>query len=190
MVAVDLALTGALHLDGLADTADGLLPHMEQNRRLEVMTEPGVGAFALAAVTAALVVRWAVLADPYIRPVDLIAVWAGSRAIAATIPAVVPTFDQKDWHHRSQRALAAGSLSGCWQSACYWQWKRMVGGGRRHGRTHCGGGCPVACMATHRRLHWRCARRGDHSLGDGSPPRSHCRAMSIKHPPLCDERDL
>ena len=90
VMTIDLVLTGALHLDGLADTADGLLPHMEQNRRLEVMAEPGVGAFAITAVTGALAVRWAVLADPDIRPVDLTAVWAGSRTIAATVPAMVP----------------------------------------------------------------------------------------------------
>ena len=46
-VAVDLVLTGALHLDGLADTADGLLPHLDRARRLAVMAAPDVGAFAI-----------------------------------------------------------------------------------------------------------------------------------------------
>ncbi|TML38677.1 MAG: adenosylcobinamide-GDP ribazoletransferase, partial [Actinobacteria bacterium] len=44
VVAADLGLTGLLHVDGLADAADGLLAPMSRRRRLEVMAEPGVGA--------------------------------------------------------------------------------------------------------------------------------------------------
>ncbi len=90
VVGVDLVLTGALHLDGLADTADGVLPHMDRQRRLAVMAEPDVGAFALAVVVPVLLTRWAVLADPTIEPVALIAIWAMSRTVVAVIPAVVP----------------------------------------------------------------------------------------------------
>ena len=43
-VAADLALTGMLHVDGLADSADGLLPHLPRKRRLEVMADPAIGA--------------------------------------------------------------------------------------------------------------------------------------------------
>jgi len=52
--AVGVALTGALHFDGLADAADGLLPHAERERRLTIMRDPGVGAFAVVAVALAL----------------------------------------------------------------------------------------------------------------------------------------
>src|SRR4051812_18747118 len=44
VVIVDLAVTGMLHLDGLADSADGLLPHATRERRLEIMRTPDVGA--------------------------------------------------------------------------------------------------------------------------------------------------
>src|SRR5438477_10532197 len=54
VVAADLGLTGLLHLDGLADAADGLLPHLPRARRLAVMAEPGVGAFGVGAVGAVL----------------------------------------------------------------------------------------------------------------------------------------
>jgi len=40
-VIVDLALTGMLHVDGLADSADGLIAPMPRERRLEVMSDPG-----------------------------------------------------------------------------------------------------------------------------------------------------
>ena len=49
-VAADLVLTGALHLDGLADTADGVLPHLDRERRLAVMAAPEVGVFAIGVV--------------------------------------------------------------------------------------------------------------------------------------------
>lgn len=90
VVAADLALTGALHLDGLADSADGLLPHMDRPRRLAVMAEPDIGAFAIAVVVPVLMLRWAVLAEPDIEPVAFVAIWASSRTMAAIIPALVP----------------------------------------------------------------------------------------------------
>ncbi len=39
------AVTGGLHLDGLADCADGLLATATPQRRLEIMRDPRVGAF-------------------------------------------------------------------------------------------------------------------------------------------------
>ena len=44
VVAADLGLTGLLHVDGLTDSADGLLPPLDRERRLEVMAAPDVGA--------------------------------------------------------------------------------------------------------------------------------------------------
>jgi len=55
VLVADLALTGMLHVDGLADAADGLLPHHRDTaRRLEVMAAPNVGAFGVAVVVFAL----------------------------------------------------------------------------------------------------------------------------------------
>ena len=90
VVAVDLAITGMLHVDGLADTADGVLPHLDRERRLEVMRSPDVGAFALAVVPTVLLARWSALATDRIEPLALVAVWAASRTAMATIPALVP----------------------------------------------------------------------------------------------------
>ncbi len=90
VVAADLALTGMLHLDGLADSADGLLPHLDRDRRLAVMRQPEVGAFALAVVPTMLLVRWVALAGDGVRPAALIAVWTMSRTIMAVVPSVVP----------------------------------------------------------------------------------------------------
>lgn len=89
VVAADLAITGMLHADGLADSADGLLPHLDRDRRLAVMSAPDVGAFALAVVPVVLLARWAALATDLVEPLALVAVWAASRTVLAVVPAVV-----------------------------------------------------------------------------------------------------
>jgi adenosylcobinamide-GDP ribazoletransferase len=89
VVVADLALTGMLHFDGLADSADGLLPHLTLERRLEVMREPTVGAFGVVAVAIVLIGRWAVLAVVRPAPLLLAALWCVSRSgMAATVDRV------------------------------------------------------------------------------------------------------
>jgi len=90
VVAADLGLTGLLHVDGLADAADGLLAPMSRRRRLEVMAEPGVGAFGVAVVAAVVLLRWAALAA--LRPSALLlaAVWCASRTWMAATASAVP----------------------------------------------------------------------------------------------------
>ena len=86
VVVADLGLTGMLHLDGLADAADGLLPHMSRERRLEVMREPTVGAFGVGSVVVVLLGRFAVFATLRPAPLLLAALWCVSRTgMAATI---------------------------------------------------------------------------------------------------------
>jgi len=90
VVAADLAVTGLLHVDGLADSADGLLPHLPRERRLAVMSAPDVGAFALAVVPAVLLLRWASLATGEVPALALVGTWAASRTVLAVVPALVP----------------------------------------------------------------------------------------------------
>ncbi len=89
-VGVDAALTGFLHLDGLADSADGLLPPVDRARRLAIMAAPDVGAFGVAALVVVLVARVAALAA--LSPdVALVAgLWAASRSGMALTMALVP----------------------------------------------------------------------------------------------------
>jgi cobalamin synthase len=88
IVAADLALTGMLHVDGLVDTADGMLPHLDRARRLAVMAEPQVGAFGVAAAVVVLVLRFAALSS--VVPASLVkgvlllgGIWLASRSIMA-----------------------------------------------------------------------------------------------------------
>ena len=84
VVAADLALTGALHFDGLLDSADGLLPHLRREKRLAVMADPHVGAFAVATGTSTLLLRTASLAAiGTAHPLLLAALWTASRTAMA-----------------------------------------------------------------------------------------------------------
>ncbi len=90
VVLADAALTGALHLDGLADTADGLLPHADRQRRLAIMAAPDVGAFGVTALVVVLLVRTAALASQPAEPLLLAGVWCASRTVMATAAGVLP----------------------------------------------------------------------------------------------------
>jgi adenosylcobinamide-GDP ribazoletransferase len=52
-------LTGAFHLDGLGDTADGLLSHRLRERILEIMKDSRIGVMGMVAVVSVLAVKWA-----------------------------------------------------------------------------------------------------------------------------------
>jgi cobalamin synthase len=54
-------LTRGLHLDGLADTADGLGPVADRGRALTAMRQPDVGAFGVATLALALLIQVAAL---------------------------------------------------------------------------------------------------------------------------------
>lgn len=83
VVSADLALTGLLHLDGLVDSADGLLPQLSPERRLDVMDQPQAGAFGVGVTVAVLLVRWAALATILPSPLLLAALWCLSRTAMA-----------------------------------------------------------------------------------------------------------
>jgi adenosylcobinamide-GDP ribazoletransferase len=56
-------LTGAMHLDGLADSADGLFGGRDATSRLAIMDDPRNGAFGFVAVSADLLLKSAALAS-------------------------------------------------------------------------------------------------------------------------------
>lgn len=90
VVAADLAITGMLHLDGVADSADGLLPHLPKERRLAVMAEPTAGAFAVVTVAMVLVLRTAAFAGAAVDAVAIAGIWCASRSLMAVIATSLP----------------------------------------------------------------------------------------------------
>ena len=54
-----ILLTGALHVDGLADSADGLFGHRDRETVLSIMKDSRIGVMGMAAVVCALSVKFA-----------------------------------------------------------------------------------------------------------------------------------
>ena len=85
-VGFGLFLTGALHEDGLADAADGLLGGHTRERRLEIMRDSRIGTYGACALILALLIRvesyQALLAYPLWQTIAMFgAVGAFSRAM-------------------------------------------------------------------------------------------------------------
>jgi adenosylcobinamide-GDP ribazoletransferase len=59
LVVTLIVVTGALHLDGLADAADGLLGGYTRERRLEIMHDVHAGTYAIIAIVGVLALKWA-----------------------------------------------------------------------------------------------------------------------------------
>jgi adenosylcobinamide-GDP ribazoletransferase len=153
-VALLAALSGALHLDGLADAADGLLGGDTPERRLDIMRDPRVGSFGVVAVclvilgdvaalaglshatavaalvTAAAEARMAlvvvVLALPYVRATGLGTVASGGRrAPALALAGVTAALPLLlDWRH----GLLALALVAVTTSGIAWLARSRVGG--------------------------------------------------------------
>src|SRR6201996_8709980 len=62
-VAATLLVSGALHEDGLADTADGFGGGAARGQKLAIMRDSRIGSYGVCALTLALIVRAAALAS-------------------------------------------------------------------------------------------------------------------------------
>lgn len=61
LLALWVAMTGGLHLDGLMDTADGIFSYRSREKMLEIMKDSRVGAMGVIACVLILLCKWTLL---------------------------------------------------------------------------------------------------------------------------------
>lgn len=81
-------LTGAMHEDGLADTADGLWGGYDRARRLEIMKDSRIGAYGVLALIIVMGLRWLGLAE--VPWAALVAALVLSRAMMPVLMLALP----------------------------------------------------------------------------------------------------
>jgi adenosylcobinamide-GDP ribazoletransferase len=88
-VAAGLLLTGALHLDGLADTFDGL-GGWTRERALEIMRDHRIGTYGAAAVAVDLLAKTAAVAALTDAWKLIVCACAAARVVPVLLSAVLP----------------------------------------------------------------------------------------------------
>ncbi len=63
LVVSSVVISGAMHLDGLVDTFDGIAGHKTPEERWQVMSDSRVGAFGIVAVGCLLLVKYVALSN-------------------------------------------------------------------------------------------------------------------------------
>ena len=82
-LAATILITGAMHEDGLADTADGFGGGKTREDKLAIMRDSRIGAFGACALIVSIVLRWsalAAIADPRLVAIALVVAHASARA--------------------------------------------------------------------------------------------------------------
>lgn len=91
-VIVGVLVTGAFHLDGLADSADALVGGMTPERRLEILKDSRHGTYGVAAIVCQILVQYALISSQPVRTgvVMLIAAQCVGRTVAVSVMKSAP----------------------------------------------------------------------------------------------------
>jgi adenosylcobinamide-GDP ribazoletransferase len=87
-----ILLSGAMHEDGLADAADGLIGGQNREKRLEIMKDPRVGSYGVISIVLVLLGQFLAIRaiEPSYRLAALAFVLPVSRCIAAILLQILP----------------------------------------------------------------------------------------------------
>ena len=83
-VFMQIILTGGLHEDGLADTADGLASGRNKEQKLAIMRDSRIGSYGVMALVVVLALRANALAEVKVG-YDVLAIMAGAGAFSRSL---------------------------------------------------------------------------------------------------------
>lgn len=136
LVVLSLALSGGLHMDGLADVADAFFSYQEKEKRLEIMGDPRIGAFGTMALivmiagkliivseTALTVSLWMILFIPAISRIGLLLIFSSTQSAKSS--GLAAFFQSRTDHQKIARwgllwfvlIMAAAAILMSWQLA-------------------------------------------------------------------------
>lgn len=109
--------SGALHEDGLADTADGLWGGWTRERRLDIMKDSHIGTYGVIALVLSLGARWAALWLLYdhgsgTAAVAIVASAALSRAVLPCVMTALPHARETGLSHSQGRPSPRTAVTG------------------------------------------------------------------------------
>lgn len=101
VVAILILTTGAMHEDGLADTADGLWGGFDKERRLEIMKDSHIGTYGVLALILSQLLRYgaiaALISAGALWSLLVACIW--SRALMPVLMAALPNARQSGLSH-------------------------------------------------------------------------------------------
>lgn len=131
-VALLAVMTGALHLDGLGDSIEGLMARGDATRRLDVMRDPRLGSYGVTAIGVVLLLEVAAIASmsPVRALAGLLIAGALSRLAVLAIITFVPYVRAAGlgvaaWDARRRGLdLAVGAATAA--AVCALDWRRAL----------------------------------------------------------------
>ena len=94
VLAVQIIVTGAMHEDGLADSADGLWGGWDKVRRLDIMKDSHIGTYGVLALVLSVGLRWAALSSliglGWLWPAVILAAVLSRLAVVGLMHALPP----------------------------------------------------------------------------------------------------
>ena len=87
IMAIPLAITGGIHIDGFADTVDALSSHASPEKKRQILKDSNIGAFAGIGTSAYLICYFAIAAQLHYADGE----WVGTAIMVCLIPIWVRT---------------------------------------------------------------------------------------------------